>query len=120
MNRTKQFLPKVIAIAGLGIISSYSSIANAAQCEHVIQNEWDRGFVAEIQITNDGNTAIEGWQVNWSYNNALSTSTWNAVVSGNNPYTASNLSWNSTIYPGQSIVFGIQGDKNICSKHIIK
>jgi len=113
MNKTKQFLPKVIAIAGLGIISSYSSIANAAQCEHVIQNEWDRGFVAEIQITNNSNTAIEGWQVNWSYNNAVSTSTWNAVVSGNNPYTASNLSWNSTIYPGQSIVFGIQGDKNV-------
>ena len=112
MNRTTQFLPKAITIAGLGIMSSYTSMTNAAQCEHVIQNEWDSGFVAEIQITNDSDTAIEGWQVNWSYDNAVSTSTWNAVVSGTTPYTASNLSWNRTIYPGQSVVFGIQGTKN--------
>ena len=113
MKKSIQFLPRAFAITCISIVSSYASIANAAQCEHVIQNEWSSGFVAEIQITNDGTSAIEDWQVNWSYSDAVSTSTWNAVVSGNNPYMASNLDWNGTIYPGQSVVFGIQGDKNI-------
>ncbi len=85
MKKSIQFLPRAFAITCISIVSSYASIANAAQCEHVIQNEWSSGFVAEIQITNDGTSAIEDWQVNWSYSDAVSTSTWNAVVSGNNP-----------------------------------
>ena len=108
-----KLLPSVFVVTCIAITASYTSIANAAQCDHIIKNEWNSGFVAEIQITNDGDNVIEGWQVNWSYNNAMSTSTWNAVVSGNNPYLASNLDWNSTIYPGQSVVFGIQGEKSI-------
>ncbi|HSC66261.1 MAG TPA: cellulose binding domain-containing protein, partial [Cellvibrio sp.] len=37
---------------------------------------------------------------------------WNANFSGTNPYSASNLNWNGSIAVGQSISFGIQGQKN--------
>ena len=40
------------------------------------------------------------------------TNSWNATLSGNNPYSATGLSWNSSIQPGQTVEFGFQGTKN--------
>jgi rhamnogalacturonan endolyase len=76
----------------------------------VITNNWGNGFTGAIRITNNGSRAINGWNVGWSYTgNTRVSSTWNATVSGSNPYTATNLSWNGTIQPGQSVEFGLQG-----------
>src|SRR5690606_2224911 len=63
-------------------------------------------------ITNDSTTAINGWSVNWSYTDGFRrTGGWNANFSGNNPYTASGVGWNDRINPGQTVEFGIQGNK---------
>ncbi len=81
-------------------------------CTYAISNQWNSGFVAEISITNNGSTAIDGWTVNWSYTDGSAvTSAWNSVFSGTGagPYTASNLDWNRIIQPGQSVSFGFQG-----------
>ena len=98
--------------AGLLLLESASSYA--ARCEYVIQSEWGSGFVAGIRITNDTNTAINGWSVNWSYaDGSKRTGGWNANFSGNNPYSATNVGWNSQINPGQTAEFGIQGNKGV-------
>jgi|SRR5690554_2974253 len=95
--------------------SAHSSAASSAahaggNCSYVISNSWDGGFTGAIRITNQGTSAINGWNVSWSYSGSTRLSgTWNADVSGSNPYSASNLSWNSTIQPGQSVEFGFQG-----------
>ncbi len=102
-----------IAVISIAMAALYMPTASAAVCEHVLQSDWDSGFVGNIRITNDSDTIIDGWEVNWEYDNAIYTSGWNANVSGNNPYTASNLDWNNIIQPGESVEFGIQGDKNI-------
>jgi hypothetical protein len=39
------------------------------------------------------------------------TNSWNATVTGNNPYTAKPLSWLTTINPGQTVEVGVQGNK---------
>lgn len=88
------------------------SLNSFAACTYSIDNEWNTGFVASITIKNDSSAAINNWSVNWQYNNNRVTSGWNSNLSGSNPYTATNLSWNGNIAPGQSISFGIQGDKN--------
>ena len=81
-------------------------------CEYIINNEWNSGFVATIRITNNGTSAINGWEVSWQYAPGTDrTNGWNANVVGSNPYTATPLSWNSTIQPGQSVEFGMQGTK---------
>ena len=97
----------------LCIAGSYASTTLAAQCEHVITSEWSTGFVAEISISNDGTTTIDDWDVQWSYDNAEMSNGWNATFSGSNPYSASNLSWNASIAPGSSVVFGLQGSKSV-------
>lgn len=94
--------------------SSRSSVASSAlptgNCAYVITNNWGNGFTGAIRITNNSSSAINGWNVSWSYSGSTRLSgTWNAEFSGSNPYNASNLSWNATIQPGQTIEFGFQG-----------
>lgn len=99
-------------VTGL-LLAGLLSPAVAAQpnCEYRITNEWNTGYIASIRINNSGNTAINGWSVNWTYQNNAITNLWNATLSGNNPYTASSLSWNNTIAPGGYVEFGFQADK---------
>ncbi|GIX22424.1 MAG: hypothetical protein KatS3mg121_1207 [Gammaproteobacteria bacterium] len=107
MNRSG---PKRLALAGALCLCSLG--AAAAQCEYIVTNEWNTGFTAAIRIHNDGTAPIDGWSVSWSYGDgSRRTSGWNAEVTGNNPYTATPLSWNRLIQPGQAVEFGIQGSK---------
>ncbi|BAJ00847.1 glycoside hydrolase family 6 protein [Shewanella violacea] len=92
--------------------------ANAAvKCDYSIENEWETGFVGAIQLKNTGETLIDGWQVSWQYlDGSTVSSAWNSTFSGNSPYLASNLVWNNLIQPGETITFGIQGEKGIPNK----
>ena len=102
---------KKVAMAALlsaGFFATQSSLAQSASCKYVVNNSWGAGATASIEITNNGSTAINGWSVNWSYVNNRITGSWNATVSGSNPYNAINLSWNGGIAPGQTVSFGMQ------------
>ena len=81
-----------------------------AACSYQVSNNWGAGFTAAIRITNDTSSTINGWQVNWRYQTNAVTNAWNAQLSGN--YSASNVGWNRSIAPGQSVEFGIQGVTN--------
>lgn len=91
--------------------SSSSAIA-LDNCSYVIQSQWNTGFTAVVRIKNNRTQPINGWNVNWQYGDGSRiTNLWNASLTGSNPYSAKNLSWNSTIQPGQTIEFGFQGSK---------
>lgn len=97
----------------LGVTSAAAfSLNTFAACTYSVDSEWSTGFVASITIKNDTGSAVNNWSANWQYANNRVTSGWNANLSGSNPYTATNLAWNSSIAAGQSISFGFQGDKN--------
>ncbi len=102
------------SIAATSSSKSSSSVASSApntsgNCSYVIVNNWGSGFVGAIRITNKGTSAINGWNVSWKYSNGTTLSgTWNANFSGS--YSASNLSWNAVIQPGQTVEFGFQGN----------
>jgi endoglucanase len=96
-----------------------SSIAPTSNCTYVVSSEWSSGFTAAIRIKNNGTSAINGWNVSWNYTDGTRvTSSWNANVSGSNPYAATNLSWNGQIQPGQVVEFGFQGNKGAASIQI--
>jgi rhamnogalacturonan endolyase len=87
-----------------------STPATGGNCSYVITNNWGGGFTGAIRITNRGTSAINGWNVNWTYAGSTRLSgSWNANVTGTNPYAASNMSWNASIQPGQTVEFGFQG-----------
>ena len=55
---------------------------------------------------------MSDWEVSWSYNDgSIRQHGWSASFSGSNPYTATNLSWNKNIAPGQTVEFGFLGEK---------
>lgn len=92
--------------------ASSSSVAGGGSCQYVVTNQWNNGFTGAIRITNNGSSAINSWNVSWSYSDGSRvTNSWNANLSGSNPYNASNLGWNGTIQPGQTAEFGFQGTK---------
>ena len=93
--------------------SSSSSSSGSGSCTYVVTNQWGNGFTGAIRITNNGNSAINGWNVSWNYTDGSRvTNSWNATVSGSNPYSATAMGWNAAIQPGQTVEFGFQGTKN--------
>lgn len=86
--------------------------AGNGQCVLQVTNAWHDGFQAAVKITNEGNSAIHGWEVHWSLPAGFAINHgWSASFSGNNPYTAASLSWNQTIQPQQTVEFGFIGNK---------
>jgi len=99
-------------VIGLLLAASVLSSTAHAACSYVISNEWNTGFTGAIRISNTGTSAISAWNVSWQYAGGdRLTSSWSATVTGSNPYTATNLAWNGSIQPGQTVEFGIQGNK---------
>lgn len=90
--------------------SSSSASGTANKCAYVISSQWSGGFNGAIRITNNKTTAINGWTVSWAYTDGSKvTGSWGATVTGTNPYTATNLSYNGTIQPGQTVEIGFGG-----------
>jgi len=98
---------------------SSSSTNGGATCKQVVSSEWGNGFSGAIRITNTKSTAINGWSISWQFSDGTKiNNSWNANVSGSNPYSASNLSWNGTIQPGQSVEFGYNATKGGSSVNV--
>lgn len=110
LSQLKKFGAAVLL--GAGLIASQHSLAQTATCKYVVTNNWGSGATANIEITNKGTTAISGWSVNWSYASNRLAGSWNATITGSNPYNATHLSWNGNIQPGQTAVFGLQVNAN--------
>src|SRR6187431_358884 len=104
-------LKRTCSLIGIGAALTIASHSAFAACTYTVDNEWNNGFVASITIKNDTGAPINGWNINWSYSTNRITSSWNANLTGSNPYTATNISWNGSIAAGQSVSFGFQGTK---------
>ena len=100
------------ALISAGLACSPWAAAQTATCKYLVTNSWGAGATASIEITNTGTTTLTGWNVSWTYVNNRVTSSWNAALTGANPYQASNLSWNGTLQPGQTASFGVQVNTN--------
>jgi endoglucanase len=105
-------IKRAAVLTGLISVLTAAAMPAIAGCEYVISNEWNTGFTGLIRITNSGTSAVNGWNLSWQYASAdRITSSWNATLTGANPYSATNLSWNGSIGVGQSVEFGFQGTK---------
>lgn len=112
-------LRRAILAIGVSVAVSTLSAQAYAGCQYAVTNQWNNGFSATIKITNTGTSAINGWNINWQYSgdNRI-TSSFNTTLAGSNPYTARNLSWNSTLQPNQTVEFGVQGNKGSAAAEV--
>jgi polyisoprenoid-binding protein YceI len=106
------YFRRTVAVLGVGLaMISLAAPANAA-CTYTIESQWDTGFSAKIKITNTTGSNISSWAVVWQYAGANRVaSAYNVTLTGTNPYTANNLSWNGSIAVGAIAEFGFQGTK---------
>ncbi|MES2676041.1 MAG: glycoside hydrolase family 6 protein, partial [Pseudomonadota bacterium] len=117
--RTASAITRSAIALGFSLAVSAFSSNVFAGCSYTVVNQWGNGFQAGIKITNTTSTPINGWDVSWRYSgdNRVGSS-WNINFSGQNPYTARNVSWNGSIQPGQSVEFGFVGTKGSASAEI--
>ncbi len=99
------------------ISSSASSIASSISaggltCTAKVVNNWGSGYQLDVIVSNGGTSTVNGWNVTLTFSeNPQRTGGWNATISGSgNLVTASNVNWNGSIAPGQSVSFGLQGN----------
>ncbi|MDY7090711.1 MAG: cellulose binding domain-containing protein [Actinomycetota bacterium] len=73
-------------------------------------NTWNSGFTANVSITNNGTSAIEGWKLTFTLPAGQSiTSGWNATFSpSSGTVNATNVSYNSTLAPSATVTVGFQ------------
>lgn len=84
-----------------------TSTSGGASCRvtYTVNNQWPGGFGATLTITNTSTTSINGWNLTFTFPNAQTiTQLWNGsyTQSGSN-VTITNLSYNATIAPGQTL-----------------
>jgi cellulase/cellobiase CelA1 len=75
------------------------------------KSEWQGGMVANVTVTNTGNTTVNGWTLAFSFPGDTKVgSAWNATVTQNGTAVrATNASYNATIAPGGNVSFGFSG-----------
>ena len=101
------------SVAMFVLICAVAQQASAqANCSYRITNEWNTGYTGAITISNNGSSSLNGWSLSWQYNSNRITSSWNANITGNNPYTATDLGWNGNVPAGASVEIGFQVNKN--------
>jgi len=85
---------------------------NFILCEHIISGQSQNGFSGEIRLINKGFEAINGWSVQWEYEDgATIVAAEDVALGGNNPYTGEYLSHNAEIPPGKTVKFRFSGIK---------
>lgn len=94
--------------------------SNKGSCKFKVLNEWASGANVEVSITNTTSIAVNNWSVNWVFTDGSTRvrNTWNARLTGDNPYVAQSSSWNSKVLPGRSVKFGMSLSKADPSKSI--
>ncbi|MET7401808.1 cellulose binding domain-containing protein [Dactylosporangium sp. NPDC005572] len=75
-------------------------------------SDWGSSFNANVTITNNGTSAVNGWSLVWSFpGNQTINSIWNArATQAGRQVTATNESWSASIPAGGSVNFGLNGN----------
>jgi polygalacturonase len=85
-------------------------------CSIVPGSNWSSGNTVDIYLTNTSNTAISSWTVSITFSdNSTIAKVWSANWHPGTPDTATNLSWNGDLEPGETADFGFKIQKGITS-----
>ncbi|MCX2835461.1 glycoside hydrolase family 9 protein [Microbulbifer thermotolerans] len=87
--------------------------AGSLGCTVGQMDDWGAGFVLNnITVTNEGSEPVDGWTVLLDFGQEVTIGNhWNASLSSTSgsQLSASNVSYNGSLQPGQSATFGMQG-----------
>ncbi|MFC5954873.1 cellulose binding domain-containing protein [Streptomyces pratens] len=86
----------------------------ACKVTYEITNQWPDGFQAQVQVTNTGSGAWNGWSLTWSFTDGQRVSQlWNgAHTQSGSAVTVRNTDWNGTVAAGSSAGFGFTASRS--------
>lgn len=75
-----------------------------------LSSDWGSGFSAALSITNNSDTTIEDWVLEFDFDREI-TQIWNADIESHegNHYVVKNAGYNSLIKSGETVSFGFNG-----------
>ncbi|MFG2002858.1 cellulose binding domain-containing protein [Spirillospora sp. NPDC048911] len=92
---------------------SPSGTAATTSCAvaYSVTGQWPGGFQAEVRITNTGTSAIDGWQLTWTFpGDQKITQLWNgARIQNGADVTVTAADWNRRLEPNRTAQFGFLG-----------
>jgi xyloglucan-specific exo-beta-1,4-glucanase len=73
-----------------------------------IVSQWPNGFQGQVTVMNHGASAVNGWELTWSFANGQQiTQLWSGIDEQVGPaVSVRNESWNGTIAVDGSVQFG--------------
>ncbi len=87
-------------------LSFFTTPSNNVTANFVVTNDWGTGYCADITITNNNTSAVNGWTLVFNLDASI-TNLWNGNWSNNgNINTVSDVGWNANIPSGGSVTFG--------------
>lgn len=92
--------------------SSESNLVSSsgALTADILVNGWGTGYCANVSVGNTTNSIKSNWYVEIDLAGTAVTNLWSAILTTNGSRRiASPMSYNATIYPGSTIVFGFCG-----------
>lgn len=85
--------------------------ASGVHVSYQVVNQWSGGFTANMTITNNGASAINGWTLQFTFPGTQQvTQLWDGqVTQSGEQVTVKNMSYNATIAPGGVVSLGFNG-----------
>ena len=76
----------------------------------MVNSQWNNGFTANVTLTNNSTTAVNGWSLTWTFpGNQAITNLWNGnLTQSGQSVKVTSMSYNATIPAGGSVSFGFQ------------
>ena len=88
-------------------------VTGGLKAEYTINN-WGSGYQVLIKVKNDSTATVNGWTVKVKKSEVKVDSSWCVNVAEQGEfYVITPMSWNSTLTPGVSVDFGLQGSGSI-------
>jgi endoglucanase len=104
------------ALAVIGLQGLFVANAHAISVD-IKPQAFTGGYTADVVITNDTATAINGWTLSFKLGNTV-TQLWRASYTGSDPYTFKNLSYNALIPAGQTQNFGFNANGTLTAANL--
>ncbi|MFH8655879.1 cellulose binding domain-containing protein [Streptomyces afghaniensis] len=88
--------------------------AGACKVTYKVTSQWSGGFQADVQLTNTGTSAWNGWSLGWSFADGQKLAqAWNAEAAQSGAaVTAKNVGWNAGVAAGSSVSFGFTANSS--------
>ncbi|WP_405015344.1 glycoside hydrolase family 6 protein [Kitasatospora sp. NBC_01539] len=96
------------ASSALSVTTSGTSTGSGCTAVYTVSSDWGAGFNANVTVTNNGTSAINGWKVTWTYSGGQTiTNLWNGTATqSGQAVTVTNAGYNGALGAGANTSFG--------------